>query len=209
ALPVVTRAGTAAALYSITRIPGWAQPYLLGWTSMLGLAASVGAAVGLAAGASGRWRPVLRAAGVAAVATALGLAALGVRGARAQLREPPGPPDHLSEWVRLLADPAAPELRSSGARRYLVEVERTVPRAVAVGLILALDKAGVPLAIAPFGPFRFEGRLAPDGSEDAALRVGAESSAWTGRAGARMLSREGGVFLYLLPGPPAISPASF
>ena len=84
-----------------------------------------------------------------------------------------------------------------------MEVERPVPRAVAVGLLLALDKAGVPFAVSPFGPFRFEGRMAPDGTEDAVLFVGGESSAWTDQRGARMLAREGGVFLYLLPGRPA------
>jgi hypothetical protein len=102
----------------------------------------------------------------------------------------------------MLAEPSVPALKASGARRFLVEVERPVPRAVAVGLLLALDKAGVPFAVSPFGPFRFEGRMAPDGTEDAVLSVGGESSAWTDQKGARMLAREGGVFLYLLPGRP-------
>ena len=70
----------------------------------------------------------------------------------------------------------------------------------------ALDKAGVSMAVTPFGPFRFLGRLAPDGTEDATLLVGGENSAWTDQKGARMLAREGGVFLYLLPGPPKNPP---
>jgi len=62
------------------------------------------------------------------------------------------------------------------------------------------------MAVSPFGPFRFEGRLAPDGTEDATLRVGAESSGWTDQKGARMLASEGGVFLYLLPRRPTDPP---
>ena len=83
----------------------------------------------------------------------------------------------------MLAEPSVPALRASGVRRFLVEVERPVPRAVAVGLLLALDKAGVPFAVSPFGPFRFEGRMAPNGTEDAVLSVGGESSAWTDQRG--------------------------
>jgi hypothetical protein len=134
------------------------------------------------------------------------ISALATRTARDQARQPPGPPDPASEWIRLLAEPSVPALRTSGARRFLVEVERPVPRAVAVGLLLALDKAGVPFAVSPFGPFRFEGRMAPNGTEDAVLSVAGENSAWTDQEGARMLAREGGVFLYLLPGRPAGRP---
>ncbi len=206
ALPLVTLVGMAAAVYSTTRIPGWAQPYLVGWMSMLGLAAFVGSAVGLGASPLLQRPAVARLSAAAALGITLALSALGLRDVRAQLRQPPDPPGPLSEWIRHLAESAAPALRASGGRRTLVEVERFVPRAVAVGLILGLDKAGVSMAVSPFGPFRFEGRLAPDGTEDATLRVGAESSGWTDQKGARMLASEGGVFLYLLPRRPTDPP---
>jgi hypothetical protein len=205
ALPLVTAAGMGAAVYSTTRIPGWAQPYLLGWMSMLGLAALVG--IGIGVGASPRVEGA-RARRLAALAlgVAVACAGFGIHVARSLLGRPASPPDPQSEWVRALAEPAAPALRTCGARRLLVEVERPVPRAVAVGVLLALDKSGIRFGVVPFGPFRFGGRMAPDGTEDAMLLVGAENSAWTDRQGARMLAREGGVFLYLLPGPPRPEP---
>jgi hypothetical protein len=202
ALSMVTLAGMAAAVYSTTRIPGGAQPYLFGWMSMLGLGALIATAVGFAAAPRTSDPRLVRFASVLAVAVVALLSALATRAAWAQARPPPTPPDPTSEWVRLLAEPSVPFLRASGTRRFLVEVERPVPRAVAVGLLLALDKAGVRFAVSPFGPFHFEGRMAPDGSEDAVLSVAGENSAWTDRKGARMLAREGGVFLYLLPGRP-------
>lgn len=202
ALSVVTLAGMAAAVYSTTRIPGWAQPYLVGWMSMLGLCALIAAAVGLATTARARDPRLIRFATIVAMAVVVLLSALATRAALEEARQPPGAPDPLSEWVRMLAEPSVPALRASGTRRFLVEVERPVPRAVAVGLLLALDKAGLPFAVSPFGPFRFEGRMAPDGTEDALLSVAEENSAWTDQKGARMLAREGGVFLYLLPGRP-------
>ncbi len=201
-LPLVTLVGMAAAVYSATRIPGWAQPYLVGWMSMLGLLAFVGAPLGLLASPLLDRRGLARLASTAAVGITLALSALGVRDARAQLRQPVVSPDPLSEWIRHLAEPAVPTLRARDGHRTLLEVERSVPRALAVGLVLALDRAGVSMAVNPFGPFRFAGRLVPDGNEDATLLVGAENSAWTDQKGARMLAREGGVFVYLLPGPP-------
>lgn len=202
ALSTVTFAGMAAAVYSATRIPGWVQPYLVGWMSMLGLGALIAAAVGLATAPRLQQPRIKGLVSILCVAAVVLLSGLATRAALTEARQPPGPPDSLSEWIRMLAEPSVPVLRASGARRLLVEVERPVPRAVAVGLLLALDKAGVPFAVSPFGPFRFEGRMAPDGTEDAVLSVGEESSAWTDQKGARMLAREGGIFLYLLPGPP-------
>jgi len=206
ALPFVTLVGMAAAVYAATRIPGWAQPYLVGWMSMLGLLAFVGVPLGFANSPLLERRGLARLLGGAAVGITVALSALGVRDARAQLRQPPDPPDPLSEWVRRLAEPAVSTLRTRNGHRTLVEVERPMPRALAVGLVLALDKAGVPMAVSAFGPFRFAGRLAPDGTEDATLLVGAENSAWTDQKGARMVAREGGVFVYLLPGPPTVPP---
>ena len=206
ALPLVTLVGMATAVYSATRIPGWAQPYLVGWMSMLGLVAFVGTLLGLGASPLLHGERLARLAAAAAICITLALSALGVRDARAHLPPPADPPDRLSEWTRHLAEPAAAALRAGGGRRTLVEVERPVPRALAVGLVLGLDKAGVSMAVTPFGPFRFPGRLAPDGTEDATLLVGGENSAWTDQKGARMLAREGGVFVYLLPGPPKNPP---
>jgi hypothetical protein len=199
ALSMVTLTGMSAAVYSTTRIPGWAQPYLVGWMSMLGLCALIAATIGLATAPRLRHPRLGRLASIASVAVVVLLSGLATRAAL-KARDSPGPPDALSEWIRMLAEPSVPALRASGVRRFLVEVERPVPRAVAVGLLLALDKAGVPFAVSPFGPFRFEGRMAPNGTEDAVLSVGGESSAWTDQEGASMLAREGGVFLYLLPG---------
>ncbi len=59
-----------------------------------------------------------------------------------------------------------------GRRRFLLRVAPHEDQALAVGLILALDKAKVPFSVEPFGSCRIEGRFTPRGNEWAELLVG-------------------------------------
>jgi hypothetical protein len=59
-----------------------------------------------------------------------------------------------------------------GRRRFLLRVAPHEDQALAVGLILALDKARIPFSVEPFGSCRIEGRFTPRGNEWAELLVG-------------------------------------
>jgi hypothetical protein len=75
-----------------------------------------------------------------------------------------------------------------GRRRFLLRVAPHEDQALAVGLILGLDKARVPFSVEPFGSCRIEGRFTPRGNEWAELLVGNLEA----RPGAvRLDSREG------------------
>ena len=88
-----------------------------------------------------------------------------------------------------------------GWRRPLLRVVGPVSRPVAVGLVLALDKEGLELAVSPFGPFQLGGRFAPTGDEDAVLLVKGKDPALAGAEGARELAGEGSTYLYLVTEP--------
>jgi hypothetical protein len=56
--------------------------------------------------------------------------------------------------------------------RFLLRLGAGADREAALGLILALDKAKLRFAVEPFGAYRFDGRLRPDGREQGELRLG-------------------------------------
>jgi hypothetical protein len=104
-----------------------------------------------------------------------------------------------SRRVHIGGAPGRRGLSRVGAWRPLVEVRPHTDRDLALGVLLAMDKAGARFAVHPFGPFRLGGRWRPDGTEDARLVLGPENPALTAEAGARLLGREAGLFAYLVP----------
>jgi hypothetical protein len=86
-----------------------------------------------------------------------------------------GPPSRNPRSVaveRLTAEIKARAAADVGRRRFLVRVAPHEDQATAVGLVLALDKAGLRFSVEPFGSCRIEGRFTPRGNEWAELLVG-------------------------------------
>jgi hypothetical protein len=73
-------------------------------------------------------------------------------------------------------------------RRFLVRVAPRQDQNTVIGLILALDKAGLRFGVEPFGTCRLEGHLTPRGDEWAELLVGQLPN----RQGAAPIGRLGG-----------------
>jgi hypothetical protein len=86
-----------------------------------------------------------------------------------------GPPSRNPRSVAVERLTSAIKARAAadiGRHRFLMRVAPHEDQATAVGLVLALDKAKIPLAVEPFGSCRIEGRFTPRGDEWAELLVG-------------------------------------
>jgi hypothetical protein len=90
-----------------------------------------------------------------------------------------GPPLSTPRDPRSLAIEALTgEIRARAAadlppgRRFLLRVAPHEDQFTAIGLILALDKAGLRFGVEPFGSCRIEGRFTPRGDESAELLLG-------------------------------------
>jgi hypothetical protein len=88
---------------------------------------------------------------------------------------------------RLTAEVRARATQDIPGRRFLFRVAPHHSQATAIGLVLALDKAGLRFGVEPFGSCRYEGRFRPRGDEWAELLIGDLPA----RQGARRLG-EGG-----------------
>jgi hypothetical protein len=186
ALAVVAAVGIAATAVAVRYLPGRAfPPYLFMWGGMVTFAALLVAVTELFARAP-RFVPRR---GVAA-ALLLGLAvALVADGWRTQpfLASPRDPRSILIERVtEEVRERAATDLPPG--RRFLLRIAPYEDQFTAIGLILALDKAGLRFGVEPFGSCRVEGRFTPRGDEWAELLVGNLPAA----PGARRLGPPGG-----------------
>ncbi len=178
AVAVTTVAAVLAVVLTARAAPGaLVFPYVLAWASFVGIAA---AWVALAEWTETSPRVLSLVAGAPGtlVLTMVGflLVLAQVRGAR----DNPHPP---REQASLSAEQAAGDtcrelevfwrgLPVPARPRFLLRVGSGVDRDAALGLILALDKARLRFAVEPFGPYRLDGRLRPDGSESGELHVG-------------------------------------
>jgi hypothetical protein len=170
ALAAVAAAGVAAVFVAVRYVPGRAYPpYLFMWGAMVTLAILLVAVAELLARA-----PRLRARGGLAAAVLLALPVLLVAdGLRTQplVRNPRDPRSILLERVtREVRALAAADLPPG--RRFLLRVAPYEDQFTAIGLILALDKAGLRFGVEPFGSCRVEGRFTPRGDEWAELLLG-------------------------------------
>jgi hypothetical protein len=198
ALSLVCLLGLAVALLAAVRMAGPVLPYLLEWVPMLGVAGLVAVVSGL----RHRLRPPVPArAGRLGLAFLLALAFVNLRASWRALEAPPPAPPGESLQAGRLAGRVETALRARGVRRALVEVVRPVNRTLAVGLLLALDKKKLDLAIEPFGPYHFGGRFTPHGTEDARLVVSWEDPSRLGQPGGERIAQDGVVSIYLLPRP--------
>ncbi len=186
ALAVVAGVGLAAVPVAVRYLPGRAfPPYLFMWGAMVTFAALLTASTELAARAPRlRWGRGLGAALLLALPVVL--VADGWR-TQPHLASPRDPRSILIE--RVTADVrarAAADLPEH--RRFLLRVAPYEDQFTSIGLVLALDKAGLPFAVEPFGSCRIEGRFTPRGDEWAELLVGRLPAG----AGARRLGPAGG-----------------
>ena len=179
ALALVTAAGVLAALAVARTAPGALQfGYVLHWVALVGVAAALVAC----AEATCVWSRVsagLRGGpGRAALALACALLLAGNvrewRGEAAQAR-------HLdSVRAEALAHAVRTQLAVESRWPFLLRVGPGADPRVALGLILALDKARLRVTVEPFGPYLLGGRFTPRGDEVGQLLLG--DIAPTGRA---------------------------
>jgi hypothetical protein len=178
ALAVVATAALAAVVVTARAVPGALRfPYVLHWAAFAGAAAVMLVATVFLDG-SPRWRTRLGGrGGRAGLALAAGtLLFVRVHGLLASPPPPrePGPlrVERASLEIESRLDAAWRGLPPAARPTVLLRVGGEVDRNDVVGLILALDKAGVRFTVEPFGAYRFEGHLEPTGREHGELLVG-------------------------------------
>jgi hypothetical protein len=194
ALALVAAVGVATVPVVVRYVPGRANPpYLFMWGSMVTLAAL------LVVGTEWLERaPRLRSRRRLAAILLLAVPAVLVADAwRTQplVTNPRDPRSILLERVtnetRALAAVDLPP-----GRRFLLRIAPYEDQFTAIGLILALDKAGLRFGVQPFGSCRVEGRFTPRGDEWAELLVGNLPT----QEGARRLGPAGGPsFVWQVP----------
>jgi hypothetical protein len=194
ALAVVAAVGIAAVPVVVRHMPGRAYPpYLFMWGSMVTLASLLVVATEWLARAER-----LRARRGLAAILLLALPAVLVADAwRIQplVTTPRDPRSILLESVTNETRAQA-SMDLPPGRRFLLRIAPYEDQFTAIGLILALDKAGLRFGVQPFGSCRVEGRFTPRGDEWAELLVGNLPA----REGARRLGPPGGPsFVWQLP----------
>jgi len=194
ALALVAAVGIAAVPVVVRYIPGRAYtPYLFMWGSMVTLAALL--VVGtewLARAPRLRSRRGLGATLLLAVPAVLVADAWRTQPLVTNSRDPRS----------ILLESVTKEMQAQAAvdlppgRRFLLRIAPYEDQFTAIGLILALDKAGLRFGVQPFGSCRVEGRFTPRGDEWAELLVGNLPA----QAGARRLGpADGPSFVWQVP----------
>jgi hypothetical protein len=170
ALAVVAAVGIAAAPVVVRYMPGRAfPPYLFMWGAMATLAALLVVLTELLARA-----PSFAARTRLGAALLLALPPLLVAQAWRTQSLVAGPRDARSALLERVTG----EVKARAAadlppgRRFLLRIAPYEDQFTAIGLILALDKAGLRFGVEPFGSCRVEGRFTPRGDEWAELLVG-------------------------------------
>ena len=172
ALAAVLLCGSVVSLWSVTRIVGDIADHEVYWMSALGTLGLGAAAASLASAISEResgrglsrrwlgaasWLPVVLAVG-------LGVKSLGWPG------EPPLVVRNDDRIVRALSDGIRAYLRESGARKPLVRMD-VMSWGFTAGIVLQLERAGVPLAVEDGAVSLFSDAVAIDGREDVELTI--------------------------------------
>jgi hypothetical protein len=171
ALALVTAAGMLGALAVARTAPGALQfGYVLHWVALVGLAAA------LVAGAEAVSLWPRLATGLRAWPGRAGLllaCALLLAGNVREWREEAAQPRHPdSVRAEALAQAVRTQLAVETRWPFLLRVGPGADPRVALGLILALDKAHLRFTVEPFGPYRLVGRLTPRGDEVGQLLLG-------------------------------------
>ncbi len=170
ALAWVTGLGFAAVPLVARYAPGRVLPfYVLQWAGVVTMAALLVIVGELLTLAPRRAAVIGRAVGLTALGLApaflLGSAWLESRGRTEQQRDP------SAQVVERLATTIRTQIPGPH-RRFLLRVAPHEDQWIVIGLILALDKAGLRFAVEPFGSCRIEGRFTPRGDEWGQLLLG-------------------------------------
>jgi hypothetical protein len=169
ALSVVAGVATVAVPLVVRQMPGRSFPsYLFMWGAMVTFASLLVVGTEILARA-----PRVRSRSGLAVALLLGVPTVLL----ADALHGPTPATHRDPRS-LAIEALTPEVRARVAadlppgRRFLLRVAPHEDQGTAVGLILALDKAGLRFGVEPFGSCRIEGRFTPRGDEWGELLLG-------------------------------------
>lgn len=187
ALALVTAAALVAVPIAVRHVPGRIFPaYLFEWASIVTLTALLLLGTELLVRAPGRHSPRYLAPGALAIVSVLLLAH---DAARAAPRHSPRNATSVAieNLTRAIQARVAADLPPG--RRFLLRVARHEDQNTVIGLILALDKAGLRFGVEPFGSCRLEGHFTPRGDEWAELLVGQ----LPGRPGAVPIGAPGGL----------------
>jgi hypothetical protein len=194
ALAVVAAVGVAAAPLVVRYMPGRAfPPYLFMWGAMATLAALLVALSEILASV-----PALGSRRALATTVLVALAPLLLAQAWRTQRLVAGPRDARSALLEAVTGEvkARAEADLPPGRRFLLRIAPYADQFTAIGLILALDKAGLRFGVEPFGSCRVEGRFTPRGDEWGELLVGNLPA----REGARRLGpADGPSFVWQAP----------
>ena len=167
-LAILLFGSSIVALWSVLRIQGHLFDQLVFWVTIIGvLNAAVVAAAGVlwTAGrvpSAARW--IARSAGAGAVAVVLLAAALGANQLFDRGRERPNDP--VARRIHGGAEAVSSFLKREGAGRPLVRLAQVTWGDVA-GIVLILEKSGVPVTIESDWVFMFGRPLEENGDEDA------------------------------------------
>jgi hypothetical protein len=169
ALGWVAAVGIAAVPLVVRYVPGRTFPsYLFMWASMVTLGALLVVGTELLARA-----PRLRSRRALAVASLLALPAILIADALRSRPAVHAPRDPRSVAIESLTRQIGAQAAADvPGRRFLLRVAPHEDPSPVLGLILALDKAGLAFGVEPFGSCRIEGRFTPRGDEWAELLVG-------------------------------------
>lgn len=187
ALALVTAMALIAVPIAVRYMPGRTLPaYTFEWASIVTLAALLVVGTELLERVTGEPPSRRLAAGTLAVLSGL-LVANVVATSASMTGSRETTSAAIEAATRAIQARAAADLPPG--RRFLVRVAAEKNQDVELGLILALDKAGLRFGVEPFGSCRLEGHLTPRGDEWAELLVGPLPS----REGAVPIGTLGGI----------------
>jgi hypothetical protein len=187
ALALVTAIALIAVPIAVRYVPGRILPaYVFEWASIVSLAALLVAGTEILGRATRQHPPRRLATGMLAALS--GLLVANTMVTAASMTSPRDPTSAaIEETTRAIEAKVAVELPPG--RRFLVRVAAQKNQDIELGLILALDKAGLRFGVEPFGSCRLEGHFTPRGDEWAELLVGPLPS----RPGAVPIGTPGGI----------------
>jgi hypothetical protein len=187
ALALVTALALIAVPIDVRYVPGRTLPsYQFEWASIVTLAALLVVGTEILARATRQHPSRYLAVGMLAALSGL-LVANAMATAASTTRPRDATSAAIEDATRAIQARAAADLPPG--RRFLVRVAAEKNQDVELGLILALDKAGLRFGVEPFGSCRLEGHFTPRGDEWAELLVGPLPS----REGAVPIGTPGGI----------------
>jgi hypothetical protein len=171
ALALVTAMALIAVPIAIRNVPGrrFLPAYVFEWASVVTLVALLVAGTELLVRVTRQHPPRFLAMGMLAVLSAW-LVAVTIADSASMTGPRAATSVAIEDVTRAIQARVVVDLPPR--RRFLVRVAPHENQDIVIGLILALDKAGLHFGVEPFGSCRLEGHLTPRGDERAELLVG-------------------------------------